>query len=111
MYPNKITDDTQLKAYYDSFIAYPNKTQIGLLYCAGASQSFQLNIFCDGTKDYAYYLVLNKTDSLSVIFHDLLEPMPVDEVAVSLKVLFSLFSYLLTTLSTILLKVNLMLMR
>lgn len=28
--------------------------------------------FCDGDKDFAYYLVLNKTDSLSVIFHDLL---------------------------------------
>lgn len=66
---------------------YPNVTQIGLLYCTGPSKDLQLSIFCDGSKDYAYYLVLNKTDSLSVIFHDLLEPMPIDEVAVSLKLM------------------------
>lgn len=38
--------------------------------------------------------MLNKTDSLSVIFHDLLEPMPIDEVAVSLKVNLSFIQLL-----------------
>lgn len=67
-----IKNPEDLKKYYNKFLAYPNVTQIGLIYCAGRSKDFQLSIFCDGSKDYAYYLVLNKTDSLSVIFHDLL---------------------------------------
>ena len=61
-------------------------TQIGLLFCAGPSEQLNLSLFCDGSKDFTYYIMLNKTDSLTVIFHDLLEPLPIDEVATSLKV-------------------------
>ena len=39
---------------------------------------------------------MNKTDSLAVIFHDMLEPLPIDEKAVSLKVQVLIFSYSLT---------------
>lgn len=64
-----------------------NKTQIALFFCNGASQDIFLQMFyCNGTKDYTYFLVLNKSDSLSVIFHDYLEPLPIDTVAANLKV-------------------------
>lgn len=86
-YEGNISNDEDLKKYYNNYNLKPNRTQIGLLYCADPAETFELNLFCDGSKDFAYYLVLNKTDSLSVIFHDLLEPMPIDEVAISLKVL------------------------
>ena len=66
-------------------------TQIGLLFCDGMNSDIWMNTFyCNGTSDYTYYFVLNKTDSLSVIFHDILEPLPIDDVAASLKVLPSL---------------------
>jgi hypothetical protein len=44
--------------------------------------------FCDDTKDaYSYFLILNKTDSFSVIFADPSIPLPKDPVALSLKLL------------------------
>lgn len=35
-------------------------------------------------------MTLNRTDSLTVIFYDLLQPLPIDETASSLKVLYIL---------------------
>lgn len=52
-------------------------------------------VYCNGAGNFTYYLVINKTDSLSVVFHDFLEPIPKDFVAASLKSLVdnSLLSY------------------
>jgi hypothetical protein len=88
VYPPKITTDEELTAYHHHFREKTNTTQIGLIYCGAAASPEQLllHYFCDGDKDYTYYLVLNKTEGMSVMFYDLLEPMPVDDVAVSLKV-------------------------
>ena len=51
----------------------------------------------NGTTDFIYFLVLNKTDSLSVVFHDYLEPLPMDTVAANLKVKKHISSYWWTT--------------
>ncbi len=60
---------------------------IGLLFCAEpVLTELELNMYCDGKSDYSYYLVLNKTDSLTVLFYDLLYPLPIDPVSASLKV-------------------------
>ena len=48
------------------------------------------DFFCNGTNNYTYYLTLNRTDSLTVIFYDLLEPLPIDPVASTLKVISKL---------------------
>lgn len=44
--------------------------------------------FCDDPDNsYSYFLILNKTDSFSVIFADPSIPLPKDPVALSLKLL------------------------
>lgn len=49
--------------------------------------------FCDDIQNsYSYFLILNKTDSFSVIFADPSIPLPKDPVALSLKVGLSIFS-------------------
>jgi hypothetical protein len=58
-----------------------------MYFCGERSDDIFLNmLYCNGTKDFTYFLVLNKSDSLSVIFHDYLEPLPIDTVAANLKV-------------------------
>ena len=72
-YEKDLTTYQDLKDYYESYEKPPNRTQIGVIFCGnGVPQVAQLSNFCDGTKDYSYYLVMNKTDSLAVIFHDML---------------------------------------
>lgn len=81
----------EIQGYYDEFRNKPNKTQIGLLFCNGRAEEeqdvYNLSLFCNGSSDYTYYMTLNRTDSLTVIFYDLLQPLPIDPVASSLKVL------------------------
>jgi hypothetical protein len=76
-----------MQGYYDYFKENDNKTQIGLLFCADEDI---FDFFCNGTNNYTYYLTLNRTDSLTVIFYDLLEPLPIDPVASTLKVISKL---------------------
>jgi hypothetical protein len=76
-----------LNEYYEESKRNLNKTQIAVFFCSEGSKDFFLEQFyCNGTKDFTYFLVLNKTDSLSVVFHDYLEPLPIDIVASNLKV-------------------------
>ena len=63
---------------------------IGLMICGDNSENFgtdTITNYC-GTqnKDYTYYLVLNKINSMGVIFHALNEPFPIDKTASALKV-------------------------
>jgi hypothetical protein len=85
---------SEIQGYYDEFKIKPNKTQIGLLFCNGKADEeqglYNLSLFCNGSSDYTYYMTLNRTDSLTVIFYDLLQPLPIDPVASSLKVIFLL---------------------
>ena len=82
-----ITTVDELRAYHQTYTHTPNKTQVALFFCDGNSDDMWLHMFyCNGTGDYNYFLLLNKTDSLSVIFHDLLEPFPIDTNAANLKV-------------------------
>lgn len=37
MYDKKISTPDELKIYYEDFNLYPNKTQIGLIFCSGGS--------------------------------------------------------------------------
>ena len=77
-----------------------NKTQIALYFCGERAEDPLLSMFyCNGSRDFTYFLVLNKTDSLSVVFHDYLEPLPVDAVAANLKVKARLCSCWSTTTS------------
>jgi hypothetical protein len=82
----------EIQGYYDEFRNKPNKTQVGLLFCNGRAEEeqglYNLSLFCNGSSDYTYYMTLNRTDSLTVIFYDLLQPLPIDPVASSLKVHF-----------------------
>ena len=69
----KIITNETLQEYHNYHNENQNKTQIGLLFCDGENRDIWMNIFyCNGSSDFSYYLVLNKTDSLSVIFHDVL---------------------------------------
>jgi len=84
---HNIVELDDLQAYYDDEVAHPNRTQIGLLFCDGGSDDILLNgFYCNGSSFFTYYLVLNKTDSLTVLFHDYLEPLPIDTTAAALKV-------------------------
>lgn len=68
-----IVTNLSLQEYYNYHVANPNITQIGVFFCDGGHPDLWINLFyCNGSYDYAYYLVLNKSDSLSVIFHDIL---------------------------------------
>lgn len=71
-------EEEDLKTYYETFNTKPNHTQIAVIFCGSGVPVNLLTYFCDGSKDYGYYLVINKTDSLAVIFHDMLEPLPID---------------------------------
>lgn len=83
-----------LQSYYNYHVDNRNKTQIGLLFCDGESKDFWLGMFyCNGSDDYAYFMVMNKSESLSVVFHDVLEPLPIDQVSSSLKVNHILLSF------------------
>lgn len=76
-----------LENYYKDSAKHPNRTQISLFFCEGGSDDLFINmVYCNGEGDFTYYLVINKTDSLSVVFHDFLEPIPKDFVAANLKV-------------------------
>ena len=84
----------ELNAYYDEIRNKPNHTQIGLLFCNDKADeeagTYNLTLFCNGSSEFTYYLTLNRTDSLTVIFYDLLQPLPIDLVASTLKVSFFL---------------------
>lgn len=77
-----------LQAYYSELQQNPNKTQIGLLLCGDNvfAPGDSINNFCGSGKDYTYYLVLKKLNTLATIFHAINEPFPLDLTAAALKV-------------------------
>jgi hypothetical protein len=94
-----ITSFSELQDFYSYLQSYPNRTQAALLLCGNTNFPPGENItnFCSSGSNYTYYLVLNKINSLAVIFHALLEPFPLDPVASALKVLLILFRCRLIT--------------
>ncbi len=58
-----------------------DRTQLGVIICGDASETYTDDManFCTvPNKDYVYYLVLKKINSMGVIFHALTEPFPID---------------------------------
>lgn len=56
------------------------------MFCA--QSDFSLQDICNTDPDYySYFLILNKTDSFSVVFTDPSIPLPKDPLALSLKLL------------------------
>lgn len=43
-----------------------------------ADSPYNLSLFCNGSTEFTYYMTLNRTDSLTVIFYDLMVPLPID---------------------------------
>lgn len=76
-------------SFRDSLSQNPNKTQIGVMFCVQVPIEITLLDVCNTTDEdsYSYFLILNKTDSFSVIFADPSIPLPKDPVALSLKLL------------------------
>jgi hypothetical protein len=78
---------------------------MALLMCGDTSESYPnddiANFCATPTKDYTYYIVTKKVNSMAVVFHALDEPFPIDPVASALKVYLDICSYLLTRLSSI----------
>lgn len=96
-----ITSFANLQDLYSEIELNPNRTQIGLLMCGNNSETYeagdQIGNYCQTPgKDYTYYLVLKKINSMGVIFHALDEPFPIDKNAAALKVIFSSLSSQLT---------------
>lgn len=82
----------ELQSFYSELEQNPNKTQTGVLLCGAGGGADNITNFCTG-KEFEYYLVLKKINSMAVIFHALLEPFPLDPVATALKVCPSPFSF------------------
>lgn len=86
--PTVITEYAGITNYYNELEADANKTQIGVIMCG--TQNFPeedaLSGFCNTDRDYAYYLVLNKLNTMGTVFHALSEPFPLDLTAAALKV-------------------------
>lgn len=66
-----ISNFAGLQGYYSELQQNPNKTQIGLLLCGDKVYTVgdDINNFCGTGKDYTYYLVLKKLNTLATIFH------------------------------------------
>jgi hypothetical protein len=92
---NTITNFTELEDYYNFQLDHINTTQIGIIFCSGENLDDVIlsTLYCNGTTNYTYFIALNKSDSLSVIFHDYLEPLPIDNIGVSLKVFLSIYRF------------------
>lgn len=83
-----ISSFSGLQQYYNELQQNPNKTQTGLLLCGDNvfTPGDNINNFCGSGKDYTYYLVLKKLNTLATIFHAINEPFPLDLTAAALKV-------------------------